>query len=86
MNATVFPEAEFRARLARLQGELAAREIDALLLTQPPDLFWATGFLTRFWESPARPWFLLVPAAGEPVAVIPEIGAALMGATWVRDV
>ena len=81
----VFPEAEFRDRLARLQAGLAAAEIDALLLTTAPDLFWATGFLTRFWESPTRPWFLLLPAAGEPVAVIPEIGAALMGATWVRD-
>ncbi|MEL7099707.1 MAG: Xaa-Pro peptidase family protein [Pseudomonadota bacterium] len=79
-----FPEAEFRDRLERLQGHMG--DLDALLLTSPADIFWITGFLTRFWESPARPWFVLVPRAGDPGAVIPSIGAALMGATWLRDV
>jgi Xaa-Pro aminopeptidase len=45
-----------------------------------------TGFLTRFWESPTRPWFVVVPVAGDPVAVIPAIGAELMGRTWIGDI
>lgn len=75
-----------RSRASRLQGELAARDIDALLLTTAPDIFYATGFLTRFWESPARPWFVVVPALGDPVAVIPAIGGALMAGTWLKDI
>ena len=50
------------------------------------DLRYFTGFLTRFWESPSRPWHLIVPADGKPIAVIPSIGAYLMGTTWVEDI
>jgi Xaa-Pro aminopeptidase len=60
--------------------------LDALLLTTPADVFYVTGFLTRFWESPARPWFIIVPAEGDPVAVIPAIGADLMGRTWLQNI
>lgn len=81
-----FPEAEHRARLALAQAALAAEGLEALLLTTEPEIRWFSGFLTRFWESPTRPWFLVVPAQGEPVAVVPSIGAELMGRTWLRDV
>lgn len=82
----VFPAAEFRGRLGRLQTEMAAARQDALLLTTPADVFYVTGFLTRFWESPARPWFVVVPARGDPVAVIPSIGLDLMRRTWLDDI
>ena len=82
----IFPDDEFRARTAQLQAEMNAHDLDALLLTTPQDVFYTTGFLTRFWESPARPWFVIVPAAGLPVAVIPSIGAPLMQRTWVADI
>lgn len=78
--------AEFRRRVAALQREMSVAGCDALLLTSAADVFYVTGFLTRFWESPARPWFVIVPAAGDPVAVIPSIGALLMAQTWVRDI
>jgi len=80
------PPAEFQGRVARLQAEMAAAELDAMLLTTPADIFYVTEFLTRFWESPARPWFVVVPASGAPVAVIPAIGAHLMGSTWIADI
>ena len=82
----VFPAGEFRTRVSRLQAEMAALEVDALLLTTPADIFYVSGFLTRFWESPARPWFLVIPQSGAPTAVIPSIGAPLMARTWLEDV
>ena len=81
-----FPQAEFEARTARAQRLMAAREIDALLLTTEPELRYFSGFRSQFWESPTRPWFLVVPHEGRPIAVIPEIGAAGMAATWVEDI
>ncbi|MCR9145760.1 MAG: Xaa-Pro peptidase family protein [Rhodobacteraceae bacterium] len=81
-----FPPAEFEARVIRIQQGMARNGLGALLLTCEADIRYVTGFLTRFWESPTRPWFVVVPAEGAPIAVIPSIGAALMGTTWIRDI
>lgn len=81
-----FEQAEFEARTKRAQGLMDKAGLSALLLTTETDLRYFTGFLTRFWESPTRPWFLIVPASGKPVAVIPSIGEALMGQTWINDI
>ena len=81
-----FPVAEYRARVAAAQAQMAQAGLGALLLTAEADLRYFTGFLTRFWQSPSRPWFLVIPANGAPVAVIPSIGAALMQSCWISDI
>ena len=81
-----FPEDEFAARTDALQRALHAHRIDAALLTTEPNVRYFSGFFTQFWESPTRPWFLLVPARGKPIAVIPEIGASAMAKTWLDDI
>ncbi|MCB1397812.1 MAG: aminopeptidase P family protein [Rhodobacteraceae bacterium] len=83
---TGFDTAEFRARVARAQTLMAPHGLGALLLTTEPEVRYFSGFLTRFWESPTRPWFLLLPAEGDPVAVIPSIGAPVMRRTWIADI
>ena len=65
---------------------MAERGIDALLVCTEPEVRYFSGFLTPFWQSPTRPWFLVVPCSGKPVAVIPEIGVPLMSATWLDDI
>jgi len=81
-----FPEAEFSARLERAQRQMAIAKLDALLLTTEAEVRYFSGFLTQFWQSPTRPWFLVVPVVGKPIAVIPEIGAACMARTWIDDI
>lgn len=81
-----FPASEYQARLARVQKDMEAHGLAALLLTTEADVRYLTGFLTRFWESPTRPWFLIVPASGQPISVIPAIGADLMRKTWIEDI
>lgn len=81
-----FPQAEYEDRLARAQARMADEGLGALLLTTEPEVRYFTGYLTRFWESPSRPWFLIVPLSGRPIAVIPSIGAALMATTWIEDI
>ena len=81
-----FPDTEYQARTQRAQALMDTAGLDAILLTTEPEMRYFTGYLTRFWESPCRPWFLVVPATGKPIAVIPTIGAELMGTTWVDDI
>ena len=81
-----FSAEEFEARCGRAQARMATQGLDALLLTTEPEVRYFSGFLTQFWQSPTRPWFLIVPAEGKPVAVVPNIGAACMRRTWLDDV
>ncbi len=61
-------------------------ELDALFLASEQQLRYFTGFDSQFWASPTRPWFLILPYVGAPIAVIPEIGAPGMAATWIEDI
>ena len=61
-----FPASEFEARLERAQALMRGAGLGALLLTTEPEIRWFTGFLTQFWQSPTRPWFLVVPSTGKP--------------------
>ena len=81
-----FPNTEFEARTALAQDLMAEQGMAGLLLMTEPDVRYFSGFHTLFWQSPTRPWFLFVPAAGKPIAIIPEIGAELMGRTWLDDI
>lgn len=81
-----FAESEFESRLERAQRAMAQAGLAALLLTTEPEFRYYSGFLTQFWQSPTRPWFLVMPRQGRPVAVIPTIGEPLMRRTWIDDV
>jgi Xaa-Pro dipeptidase len=81
-----FPVSEYEERTRAAQRSMAGLGLDALLLTTEAEVRYFSGFLTPFWLSPTRPWFLIVPAAGRPVAVIPTIGATVMEETWISDI
>lgn len=81
-----FTTAEYEARTAEVQACMAVDGIDLLLFTTEPEVRYYSGFFTQFWQSPTRPWFLLVPSTGRPVAVIPAIGEACMRRTWLQDI
>ena len=81
-----FATDEYRNRLARAQQMMVTSGLDALFLTTETDVRYFTGFLTRFWESPTRPWYVIIPQSGKPIAVIPSIRAALMAKTWIADI
>ena len=81
-----FPVTEFESRTRKAQALMAKQGLAGLLLLTEPEVRYFSGFQTLFWQSPTRPWFLFVPAEGKPVAVIPEIGAALMRQSWIEDI
>jgi len=77
---------EFEQRLARAQTMMRALKLDAVLLTTETNVRYFSGYFTQFWQSPTRPWFLILPLTGKPIAVIPTIGVVGMSNTWVEDI
>ncbi len=81
-----FSTAEFANRCGALQAVMAAEDVSAVLLASESDIRYFTGFMTQFWQSPTRPWFVIIPASGKPVAIIPTIGVPLMEQCYVDTI
>ena len=81
-----FKFSEFKIRLLKSQKVMHKHKLDVLILTMPANIRYFSGFDTQFLQSPTRPWFLLVPLEGEPIAVIPEIGKTVMEKTCVKNI
>ncbi len=86
MPSRGFEVSEFERRVQQVQARMRASDIDVLWLTTEADIRYLSGFMTQFWQSPTRPWHLLLPASGQAVAVIPSIGLACMQRTWISDI
>jgi Xaa-Pro dipeptidase len=79
----VFTMTEYEARLARLRQSMAARNLDAFLVTTPENLFYLTGY-----QTPGYYWFqaLVVPLAGEPFMVTRLIeDSNVQTRTWISE-
>ena len=81
-----FSQVEFAERTKKLQQRMKDQRIDAVFFTTEQEFRYFSGFKSQFWESPTRPWFLVVPVTGKPIAVVPGIGAAGFTHTWIEDV
>ena len=81
-----FTNAEFERRCAAAQAVMADQHLDAMVFATEPDIRYFTGFMTPFWQSPTRPWFVVLPVSGKPIAVIPTIGVPLMETCYVDDI
>lgn len=81
-----FDDAEFAARCGAAQAIMAEHNLGAMLFAAETDIRYFTGFMTQFWQSPTRPWFVILPASGKPVAVIPTIGVPLMRDCYIGDI
>lgn len=81
-----FSETEFAARCSAAQTAMAEDGIDAILFASEAEIRYFTGFMTPFWQSPTRPWFVLLLPTGKPVAVIPSIGVPLMQECYVGEI
>ncbi|MDC9720789.1 MAG: Xaa-Pro peptidase family protein [Gammaproteobacteria bacterium] len=81
-----FGLAEYEQRMSRAQAMMREQKLDGVLLTTETNVRYFSGYFTQFWQSPTRPWFLILPAKGKPIAVIPTIGVVGMTSTWVDDI
>lgn len=80
----VFPADEFSARLTRIRAAMVPLGVDALLLTGPENIFWATGRQTAGYFAFQA---LILPVDREPVLLVRQL--ELTGArasTWLGDI
>jgi Xaa-Pro dipeptidase len=81
-----FSEKEYQERTSKLQRKMQDNNIDVTLITSPHNFRYFTGLDSYFWESPTRPWFLLIPQSNDPIAVIPSIGETSLKKTWIKNI
>lgn len=81
-----FPIAEYRDRWRRLQAGMAQLGLDALLVTAQTNFQYLTGYRTPAWAIKSRPFIAILPAAGDPIAVVSTTHALELDAEGViRD-
>ena len=66
VRPALFPDAEYAARLRAVRGRMAEQGLDALLVTDPANLFYLTGYDAWSFYTPQ---LLFVPAEGELLLV-----------------
>ena len=81
-----FSKAEFEERLKKTRLLMQEKELEMLLVTSPHNFRYFTGFDSYFWESPTRPWFLLLSLNHDPIAIIPSIGKTALQKTWIKNI
>ena len=81
-----FEVSEYENRLDNIQKLMHESRMDAILLTTQVDIEYYTGFKTQFFQSPTRPWYVLIPSNDKPKAIIPTIGESGMRRTWLDDI
>ena len=57
-----FAVSEYERRLDNIQKLMFESKMDAILLTTQVDIEYYTGFKSQFFQSPTRPWYVLIPS------------------------
>ena len=78
---------EYKQRYANVQRAMHRANIAGLVLSDPSNLIYLTGYRTILYQSKFRPFYAIVPADGEPVLVLPnlEVGDGRK-TSWVEDI
>ncbi|MDA9431821.1 M24 family metallopeptidase [Bradyrhizobium sp. CCBAU 51627] len=78
-----FDVAEYRERLRRTQEEMAKHDLPVLLLHQPENILYLTGFYTTGYFSYHA---LAVPGSGEPTLILRDMEIpAARSTSWVKS-
>lgn len=75
-----FERREYLSRLERVQARLRAEALDGMLVFQPENVTWLTGFFTRGYGSFQM---AIVPAEGEPTLICRDVEEYYLDATSV---
>ena len=73
----------YQARVRQIQSAVGAAGLDGLLILDPANLMWATGF---FHIPNERPIGLFLPAVGMPTLFVPFLEKENAEAGWIEDI
>ena len=76
------PESWYRRNMARLQASLEEIGLDGIILEDVWNIIYFSGL---FHSKTERPFWLFVPARGEPVIFHPALDRDLVETWWIRD-
>lgn len=81
-----FGLAEFRQRLANAQALMGRGRLDAMVLSSRVNVEYFSGYISEGWESPTRPFYIVLPREGTPIAVISSgIRAEWAQTSWITE-
>ena len=69
--------------MSQIQSKLSEEKLDAILLLDPYNVFYASGF---FHQSTERPLGLLIPQIGEPSLYVPKLEQEMASDTWIKSI
>jgi Xaa-Pro aminopeptidase len=83
-----FPRAEFEGRVKRMQALLAGNDIDVLVVWDPKNIRYFTGYHNNlFYSGSLQPATVLILADRDPVMIIPDyFQGNVQGFTYVGDI
>ena len=81
-----FPKEEFANRISKIQENLEKENIEAIIITSPSNFRYFSGLDSNFWESPTRPWFLIISKNDPIKAIIPSIGITAIEKTVIKNI
>ncbi|MBM4456358.1 MAG: aminopeptidase P family protein [Chloroflexi bacterium] len=76
------PETWYRGAIARLQARLEENGLDGILLSNIWNIIYFSGL---FHTATERPFWLFIPAQGEPTFFCPGLDRELVGSWWITD-
>ncbi len=82
-----FPAAEYQRRLSGLRALMAARDIDAVLLSTESNHRYFTGHVTHRWSHKYTGIFALLPAEGDAVLIVTPMEASMCAEdSWIETI
>ena len=81
-----FPKEEYLKRLDNIHKKLENENIDAIVITSPANFRYFSGLDSNFWESPTRPWVLVISQKNLIKAIVPSIGITAIEKTIIKDI
>lgn len=73
----------YMRKTKQIQAKMAEEGLDALLLLDPYNIFYAIGF---FHQSTERPLGVIIPQSGDPTFYVPLLEQEMAQETWVKNV